>query len=151
MTMLGIPCTFFRPLGPLLRWTCQLALDDGRNMLSVLALWGDSRTSCVYKPFHLVVLVSDGVLSCESSLHSLTVCNFCCIKIWILVWSLLITLMVLMGSVWRELSSGGFIVSKTQTIAFLDSPSADEFGKPIGILHGDREEAAGEFSFYRPF
>ena len=36
-------------------------------------------------------------------------------------------------------------------VAFLDSPRAAEFGKPIGILHGNREEAAGEFSFYRPF
>ena len=40
---------------------------------------------------------------------------------------------------------------KSQTIAFLDSRWAAEFGKLIGILDGDREEAAGEFSFYRPF
>ena len=36
-------------------------------------------------------------------------------------------------------------------VAFLDSPWAAESDKPIGILDGDREEAAGEFSFYRPF
>ena len=32
-------------------------------------------------------------------------------------------------------------------VAFLDSPWAADFGRLIGILHGDREEAAGEFSF----
>ena len=34
---------------------------------------------------------------------------------------------------------------------FLDSPWAAVFGWLIGILHGDREEAADKFSFYRPF
>ena len=59
----------------------------------------------------------------------------------------MITLMVLVDSIWRELSNGGFIVDFDLKVAFLDSPWAADFGRLIGILHGDREEAAGEFSF----
>ena len=63
----------------------------------------------------------------------------------------MIILMVLLGSVGREHSNGGFVVDFDVKVAYLDSPWAAEFGKLIGILHGDREDLTGEFSFYRPF
>ena len=58
--------------------------------------------------------------------------------------------MILLGSVRSGLSNGGLIVDFDLKVAFLDSPRAVESGKPVGILDGDREEADGEFSFYRP-
>ena len=73
------------------------------------------------------------------------------IKIWILTLSLLIILMVLFGSVRRELFSGGFVVDFVLKMPFLDSPWAAESSKLIGSLDGDREELTAEFSFYRPF
>ena len=55
----------------------------------------------------------------------------------------LILFMVLLSSDWRELPNGGYIVDFDLKVAFLDML--------IGILHGDREEAADKFSFHRPF
>lgn len=56
-----------------------------------------------------------------------------------------------LGLLGRELFNGGFIVDFDLKVAFLDSPWAGESSTPIGILHGDWEELAGEISIYRPF
>ena len=78
-------------------------------------------------------------------------CNFLADQNLEFVFVSLISMVALLDSVWRDLSNGGFIVDFHLKLAFLDSPWAAESGKPIGILDGDREEAAGEFLFYRPF